>query len=186
MKQKLISELFGGKSASSSSTSQKVQQPKNPEEKHRSQQTAERSSSSSSSTTTRSDRNKKPEKRSSSSSNYSIDSVTTGSSSNSSSGGGKSHSTTKDKTGSMSSKDNTPEKHKSASKVPADSTHINKQEMGDLIVKYLMPFYKNKKIETKEEFKSLARDMSHKAAKHKMKSKAPFILNLFQFKQNCF
>jgi hypothetical protein len=62
-------------------------------------------------------------------------------------------------------------KEKLKTKAPADSsTELSKTEMGDLIVKYLMPYYKEGRVREKDDFKTLARDMSHKAVKHKLKS----------------
>jgi hypothetical protein len=54
---------------------------------------------------------------------------------------------------------------KSSDQVPPDSTQnkLKKSEMANLIVKCLMPFYKHKLIDTREKFKSVARDLSHKA-----------------------
>ena len=49
--------------------------------------------------------------------------------------------------------------------VPPDSTdkQSKKSEMANLIIKCLMPFYKDKTIASKDSFKIMARDMSHEA-----------------------
>lgn len=60
---------------------------------------------------------------------------------------------------------------KSSSSTSSNSKTIGKQEMAEIVISFLMPYFKNKKIESKEKFKLLARDYSHQAIKRGLKSK---------------
>lgn len=74
--------------------------------------------------------------------------------------------------GSKSTSSNDKSRSKSSS-TDNGSEHklIGKQEMADIVITYLMPYFKNKKIDSKEKFKQLARDYSHQAIKRGFKSK---------------
>jgi len=52
-----------------------------------------------------------------------------------------------------------------ASKSEGKDKPLPKQDMADFTVRCLMPYYKEGKIESKEKFKSIARELSHKASK---------------------
>ncbi|ODN03572.1 ATP-dependent DNA helicase Q5, partial [Orchesella cincta] len=48
---------------------------------------------------------------------------------------------------------------------------IGKSEMADIVVGFLMPYFKRGKIESKDKFKFMARDFSHQAIKRGLKTK---------------
>ncbi|CAL8102843.1 unnamed protein product [Orchesella dallaii] len=74
--------------------------------------------------------------------------------------------------GSTSRSNGNREVSKSQSSSSASSVKtIGKSEMADIVVCYLMPYFKRGKIESKDKFKFLARDFSHQAIKRGLKTK---------------
>lgn len=52
----------------------------------------------------------------------------------------------------------------------SDTKMIGKQEMAEIVIGFLMPYFKNKAIDSKDRFKILARDYSHQAIKRGLNS----------------